>query len=53
MDLRLVTARLLQAFGGIGFAPGEDGTRLLKETVERFTVGPGSLKLVLREEVTA
>jgi len=45
MELRTLTARILLEFD-VKFAPGEDGTRVLKETKDHFTVDVGSLDLV-------
>jgi len=45
MELRTLTARILLDFE-CKLAPGEDGTRLMTETKDHFTVDLGSLDLV-------
>lgn len=45
-EMRLVTARVVQEFD-IAFAPGEDGTKLLMESQDQFTLGCAPLKVVL------
>ena len=48
MELRTVTTRLVNRFD-ISLAPNEDGTRLIDETIDHFTVALGQLDLVLKE----
>ena len=48
VELRTVTARLVTRFD-VGLAPGEDGTRLLQNTRDHFTVDPGHIDLVFKE----
>ena len=45
MELRTLTVRILLEFD-VGFASGEDGTRLLTKTKDHFTVDLGQLDLV-------
>jgi cytochrome P450 len=45
MQIRTLTARILLKFD-VGFAPGEDGSRILTQTKDHFTVDPGQLDLV-------
>ncbi|PGH15930.1 hypothetical protein AJ79_02097 [Helicocarpus griseus UAMH5409] len=47
MELRAVVCQILMAFNTIKFAPGEDGTRLMTETKDHFTVGLAPLDIVL------
>lgn len=47
-ELRTLTARLVLGFD-VRFAPGEDGTRLLFNTLDHFTVNLGDLDLVFTE----
>ena len=44
-ELRTLTARLVKDFD-VSFAKGEDGKRILTETLDHFTVDPGDLELV-------
>jgi cytochrome P450 len=45
MQIRTLTARILLEFD-VSFAPGEDGSRILTQTKDHFTVDPGQLDLV-------
>ena len=45
MQIRTLTARILLEFD-VGFAPGEDGSGILTQTKDHFTVDPGQLDLV-------
>ena len=45
MELRTLVSKLVKEFD-IAFAPGEDGTKLLTETTEHFTLGVAPLNLV-------
>lgn len=45
IELRTLTTELLLAFD-VALAPEEDGTRLLYETKDHFTLGLGRLDLV-------
>jgi hypothetical protein len=47
MEIRTVTVMLIDAFD-VQFAPGEDGMRLHKETLDCFAAIPGPLKLVFK-----
>ena len=44
-ELRTLTARLVLEFN-VKLAPGEDGSRLMRKTLDHFTVDPGDLELV-------
>ena len=44
-EIRFATALLVSKYD-IAFAPGEDGTRVLKEMKDQFTAVPGKLELV-------
>jgi len=44
-ELRTLTARLVTGFD-VKFAKGEDGKRIMTETLDHFTVDPGDLELV-------
>ncbi|KAL8947425.1 MAG: hypothetical protein Q9222_006293 [Ikaeria aurantiellina] len=52
-ELRFVTALLIKKYT-IGFAPGEDGTRMTRDLRDQFTAAPGELNLSfkLRETCT-
>lgn len=50
-EMRNVISRLVLEFD-IAFAEGEDGTRLLEETQDHFTMGLAGLQLVFRERKT-
>lgn len=52
MEIRMVTAHLLLD-NDVHLAPGEDGQKLLYETMDHFTVTPGALWLVFspREKI--
>ena len=43
-EIRTVVAKVVLAFE-IGFAPGEDGTKLLEETDDYFVLGMADLNL--------
>jgi hypothetical protein len=45
MELRNVIARIVTEFN-VKFAPGEDGTALLKDTTDTFTLALAPLMLV-------
>lgn len=45
MELRTLTAQLLLKYD-VAFAPGEDGTRILNQTKDHFTITIGQLDLV-------
>lgn len=45
MEVRTLTSRMVMDFD-VAFAPGEDGTRLLMETREHFTLGLSPMDLV-------
>jgi tryprostatin B 6-hydroxylase len=45
MEIRNVIARIVTEFD-VKFAPGEDGTALLKETMDTFTLALAPLMLV-------
>ncbi|CAK3772144.1 Tryprostatin B 6-hydroxylase [Lecanosticta acicola] len=45
MELRTLTAQILLNYE-VALAPGEDGTRLLTQTMDHFTTSPGQLDLV-------
>ncbi|KAK2734555.1 hypothetical protein FQN55_002597 [Onygenales sp. PD_40] len=47
MELRAAVCQILMAFDTIKFAPGEDGTRLLTESKDHFTMGLAPLKVIL------
>ena len=49
VELRTVTARLVNKFRDISLAPGEDGKRIISETIDHFTVDPGHLDIVFKE----
>ncbi|KAK4565839.1 hypothetical protein LTR86_003688 [Recurvomyces mirabilis] len=44
-ELRTLTARLVAGYD-VSFARGEDGKRIMTETLDHFTVDPGDLDLV-------
>ena len=48
MELRKLTTRLVNEFE-VGFAPNEDGKRIMNETVDHFTIAPGQLDLVFKK----
>ena len=48
LEIRVAVAAVVTRFD-VGFAPGEDGTRMFAETVDYFTSTPGPLRLVFRE----
>lgn len=48
MEMRVVTAKLVQRFD-VALAPGEDGTKILYQTKDHFTVDLGDLNLVFTE----
>ncbi|KAK1058016.1 hypothetical protein LTR12_000027 [Friedmanniomyces endolithicus] len=45
LELRTVVTRIILEFD-VAFAPGEDGSRILTQTRDHFTVTPGELNLV-------
>ena len=45
MEIRLLTAQLVMAYD-VAFAPGEDGSRLLGQSRDHFTIGLADLDLV-------
>ena len=45
MEIRTLASRMIMKFD-VAFAPGEDGTRLLMETTEHFTLGLGPMDLI-------
>lgn len=47
IELRTLTASLLLKYD-VSFAPGEDGTRLLTQTKDHFTLGLGKLDLIFK-----
>jgi len=49
MEIRTLTSRMIMNFD-VSFAPGEDGTRLLMETREHFTLGLSPLDLVFTKK---
>ena len=48
VELRTVTARLINRFD-VSLAPGEDGKRIIWETIDHFTVDPGHLDICFKE----
>ena len=48
MELRLVTSELLMKFD-VSFAPGEDGKKLLYQTIDHFTLGLQDLNLTMKK----
>jgi tryprostatin B 6-hydroxylase len=48
MEIRLLTTQLIMQFD-VGFAPGEDGRRLLEQTTDHFTLGLADLDLVFEK----
>ena len=48
MEIRLLTTQLIMQFD-VGFAPGEDGQRLLEQTTDHFTLGLADLDLVFEK----
>lgn len=48
MEMRTLTATLLQEYE-VSFAPGEDGSRLLNESLDHFTMTLAPLELVFRK----
>ena len=48
MEVRVATARLVLGFD-IGFADGDDGEKLFKDTKDHFTVELGDLELVFNK----
>lgn len=48
MELRTLTTRLITRFD-MKLAPGEDGTRLLKQTKDHFTVDLGDVEILFTE----
>lgn len=45
-EMRNMITHWIQNFETVRFAPGEDGSRILQETVDHFTVGVKPLQLV-------
>ena len=45
MELRTLTAELILKYD-VAFAPGEDGSKLLNESIDHFTMTLGKLDLV-------
>jgi tryprostatin B 6-hydroxylase len=45
MEVRNVVARIVTEFD-VKFAPGEDGTKLLEESLDTFTIALAPLQLV-------
>ena len=45
LEIRLLTANLIRKFD-VSLAPGEDGTKLLKESKDHFTLGLGDINMV-------
>jgi tryprostatin B 6-hydroxylase len=50
MELRTVITLLVLNFN-VSFAPGEDGTKLFRDTKDMFTLDLGELKLVFEKIV--
>jgi cytochrome P450 len=48
MELRSVIARIVTEFD-VSFAPGEDGTALLEESLDTFTIALAPLMLVFKK----
>jgi len=48
MQIRTVVARIVMHFD-ISFAPGENGTSLVEESRDHFTVGLADLNLAFRK----
>ena len=48
MELRLVTSELVMKFD-VSFAPGEDGKKLLYQTIDHFTLGLQDLNLTMKK----
>ena len=44
-EMRNMITHWIQNFETVRFAPGEDGSRILQETVDHFTVGVKPLQL--------
>lgn len=47
LELRTLTARILLEFD-VQFAPGEDGTKLLNESKDHFTVTMADMELLFK-----
>lgn len=47
MEVRTIVAQIVNQFE-VSFAPGEDGSRLVNETIDHFTMGLEPLQLVFR-----
>ncbi|KAF9886735.1 hypothetical protein FE257_011112 [Aspergillus nanangensis] len=46
MEMRDLITQFIRAFDGVRFAPGEDGSRLMTQTKDHFTLGVKPLRLV-------
>ncbi|SPO06550.1 related to pisatin demethylase cytochrome P450 [Cephalotrichum gorgonifer] len=49
-EMRNLITHWIQNFESVRFAPGEDGSQILNETVDHFTVGVKPLKLVFEKK---
>lgn len=45
-EMKDLITHWIQNFEGVSFAPGEDGSRLIHETMDHFTAGVKPLHLV-------